>query len=475
MQDVVPPAGHHARAARALGRRAGLAAAVGAVAGAARCRSRRPRGSAAPSRPARTRAPGAPTAARATGRPTSAPRTGARSRSRSPPLEQRARDPRLPRGRAAARGRPPAGAPRRAPVRGRTRGRVAARHPRPAQPHPPRLARARRAARAGRRYDVRVRLDAIAHAVPAGHALRLAVSTVYWPWAWPSPEPVTLTLHGGALQLPVRAAARATRSPPSARPSRPTPLAVETIEPGRTNRTQTFDLATGTHEIRFEWDVGGHRRLVEAGTEMEDTNVTIYRITEGDPLSAEVHVRCMTALGRGDWRTRVETDSRMTCTATEFLVTQRLDASEGEERIRSRTWELRVPPRRRLTPTPGTRRSGTPTGAAGGRARTRRRPSRAGRRRRARRPPPRPGRRARGSPRSIPAWRPGRRSSRGSPRCASGATGHIGPIERFGAARHDVDLQRRARRGGTGPIARESGARRRARVDRRSSDADSSS
>jgi hypothetical protein len=89
--------------------------------------------------------------------------------------------------------------------------------------------------------------------------------------------------------------------------------------------------------------VGGHRRLVEAGTEMDDTNVTTYRITEGDPLSAEVHVRCRSALGRGDWRTSVETDSRMTCTASEFLVTQQLVATEGDELIRSRTWALRFP------------------------------------------------------------------------------------------------------------------------------------
>jgi putative CocE/NonD family hydrolase len=194
----------------------------------------------------------------------------------------------------------------------------------------------------GRRYDVRVRLDAIAHAIPAGHALRVAVSTVYWPWAWPSPEPVTLTLHGGTLRLPVRRP-RDDRQPAFGPPEQADALAVETIEPGRTNRVQTFDLATGAHEIRFEWDVGGHRRLVDAGTEMDDTNVTTYRIVEGDPLSAAVHVRCMSALGRGDWRTRVETDSLMTSTATEFLVTQRLDAYEGDERIRARTWELRVP------------------------------------------------------------------------------------------------------------------------------------
>jgi hypothetical protein len=193
-----------------------------------------------------------------------------------------------------------------------------------------------------RRYDVRVRLDAIAHAIPAGHALRLAISTVYWPWAWPSPEAVALTLHGGELHLPLRAA-REDPQPAFGAPEQAAALAVETIEPGRTNRTQSFDLATGTHEIRFEWDVGGHRRLVEAGTEMDDTNVTTYRLTEGDPLSAEVHVACMSALGRGEWQTRVETDSRMTSTATEFVVAQRLDAYEGAERVRTRTWELRFP------------------------------------------------------------------------------------------------------------------------------------
>ena len=76
---------------------------------------------------------------------------------------------------------------------------------------------------------------------------------------------------------------------------------------------------------------------------MEDTNLTTYRIADGDPLSASVHVRCTTDLGRGEWRTRVETDSRMTSTATEFLVTQRLDAYEGDERVYPRTWELALP------------------------------------------------------------------------------------------------------------------------------------
>ena len=54
-------------------------------------------------------------------------------------------------------------------------------------------------------------------------------------------------------------------------------------------------------------------------------------------------MRCSSALGRGGWLARVDTESRMTSTATEFLVTQRLDAYEGEERIYSRSWELAIP------------------------------------------------------------------------------------------------------------------------------------
>jgi hypothetical protein len=76
---------------------------------------------------------------------------------------------------------------------------------------------------------------------------------------------------------------------------------------------------------------------------MYDTNLTTYRIVDGDPLSASVYVRCTTALGRGDWQTRVETESRMTSTATEFLVTQRLDAFEGDAEVYSRSWELAFP------------------------------------------------------------------------------------------------------------------------------------
>jgi putative CocE/NonD family hydrolase len=191
----------------------------------------------------------------------------------------------------------------------------------------------------GRRYEVEVTLDAIAQRVPSGHRLRVALSTVYWPWAWPSPEPVTLTLHEGRLSLPARAPRR-DEQPRFGPPEWAAPLAVETITPGRTTRDRTDG---GAHELRFEWDVGGHRRLTDSGIEMNDTHVTTYRIVDGEPLSASVRVQCGSALARGAWRTRVETDSEMTATATEFVVTQTLDAYEGDELVRSRSWTLTFP------------------------------------------------------------------------------------------------------------------------------------
>jgi hypothetical protein len=139
---------------------------------------------------------------------------------------------------------------------------------------------------------------------------------------------------------------RSRRATACGSPSRPRighPLAQEVLRSDRTSRTLGRDLADGAHEIRFQWDVGGHRRLAGGGPELDDTNVTTYRIVDGDPLSARVRSRCSSTLARGEWHTRVETDSHITATATEFLVTRARDAYEGDERVYARTWTMRLP------------------------------------------------------------------------------------------------------------------------------------
>ena len=123
----------------------------------------------------------------------------------------------------------------------------------------------------GRRYEVTVRLDAIAQRVPAGHRLRVALSTSYWPWVWPAAEPVTLTLHGGR---------RARADPRPARRAAPglRPAGVVGAAGGRDDRARRARRARTPATRRpartscaSTWDVGGHRRLVDSGVEMDDT------------------------------------------------------------------------------------------------------------------------------------------------------------------------------------------------------------
>jgi predicted acyl esterase len=57
----------------------------------------------------------------------------------------------------------------------------------------------------GEAFDVAIDLNVCGHRFPAGHRMRLAVATTYWPLIWPTPARVTLALDAAAsrLELPV--------------------------------------------------------------------------------------------------------------------------------------------------------------------------------------------------------------------------------------------------------------------------------
>jgi len=193
-----------------------------------------------------------------------------------------------------------------------------------------------------------VRLGAIAHAFPRGHRIRVAVSPTYWPFAWPSPEPVTLTLAAGPasrLQLPVRAArAEDAALPPFEEPEISPPLATERIGGGLgQGRELTHDLATGRAQLTVRTEHNGAYRLVEADLEIDETAVDTYGIVEGDPLSASVRCEWSIGLARDGWRTRIETSSVLTADASSFLLTDALDAYEGERRVFTKRWSVAIP------------------------------------------------------------------------------------------------------------------------------------
>jgi hypothetical protein len=197
----------------------------------------------------------------------------------------------------------------------------------------------------GARYTVRVPLDVVAHSLPAGQRLRVAISPAYWPWLWPSPEEATLTLHESSLELPVRPLARAEDEvlPAFGEPEHAAPLKTEEMDPGPMAHTLRRDLATGLVEKVFDWDLGGSLRLVEADLDTSDASHCVYSIVDGDPLSAEVRFRASSGMGRGDWSMLSQVTSSMTSDRDLFHVETRLEVHEDDAKIFSREWKFAIP------------------------------------------------------------------------------------------------------------------------------------
>ena len=197
----------------------------------------------------------------------------------------------------------------------------------------------------GRRYDVVVRLNAIAYAVPPGHRLRIGVSPSYWPLVWPSPELVTLGVLTGAssLRLPVRPLIPGEPEPaPFDEPESLDQAPPERVRTGGGSTTIKKDVVSGQVELRWARNMGVVR-LASRGLDLGAKDLDLFTITEGDPLSVVLRSERTASLTRGGWRIRVETVSTMTGDAEAFLVTNAVEAYEGETRVFTRSWTRRIP------------------------------------------------------------------------------------------------------------------------------------
>jgi hypothetical protein len=197
----------------------------------------------------------------------------------------------------------------------------------------------------GRRYRVQLQLNDIAYGFPAGHRVRLALSTSYWPIVWPSPAPVTLTVFTGAsvLVLPIRPARAADAAlPPFGEPEGVRPPAMTTIAPESGRSFWRHDPVTDTAEAISEYDSGLERFDVigvAAGMQISER----YSIVGDDPLSARASLAWTIRRERGDWRVRIEAKVELRCTVDAFLVQQSLAAFEGETCVFEKDWQRQIP------------------------------------------------------------------------------------------------------------------------------------
>jgi hypothetical protein len=201
----------------------------------------------------------------------------------------------------------------------------------------------------GSAYDVDIELDVLGQAVAAGHRLRLALSTTYWPWLWPSPEVTTITIDAGApswLELPVRPAAAGDGDPPAFGPPVSAPaLETEVLSQVDAYHLIEHDIVAGTYVLRENQDGDNRVRHLADGVEMWDESRDEMSIREGDPLSARTLVERTYGLRWDDpgVEAEIRTRSELTCDATTFFLEDRLEAFEDGEPVFERTWSRSFP------------------------------------------------------------------------------------------------------------------------------------
>ncbi len=200
----------------------------------------------------------------------------------------------------------------------------------------------------GRRYRVSVPLNGVAQAFPAGHRVRVSVSTSYWPLVWPSPEPVTLSVFQGEhtrVLLPVRPVGGGGEGRGVAafgEPEGTAPIATSRIAPGEERWDLTQDLVRYGAALEVVKDLGTVR--------FDDIDLEVTRRAEerysrvGDDHDS-VRGEAVWTMGfaRGDWSVRTRTHTVLTSTATDFHLHATLDAYEGTRRVATKIYTSVIP------------------------------------------------------------------------------------------------------------------------------------
>ncbi|MZD06285.1 CocE/NonD family hydrolase [Streptomyces sp. SID5785] len=202
----------------------------------------------------------------------------------------------------------------------------------------------------GMTEDVTFELNGIGHVFPAGHRIRLAVSSAYWPWIWPQPgsqRGFTLDPQGSSLELPVREAADGPEIT-FGEPEQSEPLGVvfpaALDEEERPERLVVRDVARGEWRLEVDPKYGG-TRVYPDGLEFTEDALETYVVQEADPLSARTRSDWTIRLHRPErgWDARVETRSEISCTEREFVTSNEVVCRAGDEVVFHRTWERRLP------------------------------------------------------------------------------------------------------------------------------------
>ncbi len=196
----------------------------------------------------------------------------------------------------------------------------------------------------GKRYTISMKLNHIAQRFPAGHRIRLSLSTSYWPLAWPAPEPVRLTIYPteSDLELPVRKANGMDGDLNHlGTPRLENDMAHSILRPEVKEWQVIHNLRTNQvtlHVVNNDAQV----KLHDINWTMEKNVTEKYSYRSNNYSTLRGEVTSERRFQRGDWSAFTKTHTVLTSTRTHFIVQATLDAYHGDVRIFSKTWDERI-------------------------------------------------------------------------------------------------------------------------------------
>ncbi len=189
----------------------------------------------------------------------------------------------------------------------------------------------------GEVFDTTLTLDQIAYRLPAGHRLRLALSTSYWPFVWPSAQQSSLHITAGELNLPIRAgreSSAVTFAPVDTAAS----WQAEELRSPSSTRDIVDDEQSGTRITSIENDFGEfkdlHHGLMNGSSVSEH-----WSIRPDDPLSATGEIHWVQTGGRDQWHWKTDVKLHVSCNATHFFVNAKLQAHNDGDLIFEKDYE----------------------------------------------------------------------------------------------------------------------------------------
>lgn len=197
----------------------------------------------------------------------------------------------------------------------------------------------------GETVVVALSLNEIGQRFPAGHRIRLSLSTSYFPLAWPPPHPVHLTIlpRRSQLVLPVREPRREDAQLSSLGEGRGhPPIETRQIEPAELSWRVHRDLGTRWSTLEVIKNEGAVE-IVPDGITYVRTDRETYAFEDDDFASPRGEVQTHWELRRDDWHVVSETWTRLTADDERFRVEAKLQAREGDEIVFERDWDECIP------------------------------------------------------------------------------------------------------------------------------------